>query len=299
MRLSPSTAVRAALGCGVLLSALALAGLSCGRHGPASVQPPTLMTPSAIEMVVVPGGSFLMGGHGSDNETPVHRVSLDPFYMDRFEITQSQYQRFDLPNPSHFKGPELPVEQVTWVQAAQFCNARSRAENLVPCYDEDTAECHFEASGYRLPTEAEWEYAGRAGSSTEYSCGSDPQKLGSHAWLADNSGKRTHPVGQKKPNAWGFYDMHGNVAEWCNDVYDAGYYRNSPAVNPHGPAEGKQNVLRGGSWVSTAEALRSASRVGENPGFSDACLAREAIGFRCVRKAPPPFEQPVPARPAR
>ena len=93
-------------------------------------------------------------------------------------------------------------------------------------------------------------------------------------------------MGRKKPNPWGLYDMHGNVAEWCNDVYDKSYYSNSPPNNPHGPSDGKQSVLRGGAWKSAAEALRSSYRLGENPGFSDACLARDAIGFRCVRKAP-------------
>ncbi len=143
------------------------------------------------------------------------------------------------------------------------------------------------ANGYRLPTEAEWEYACRAGTNSDYSFGDEARQLGDFAWFADNSGKKTHPVGRKKPNPWGLFDMHGNVAEWCQDVYDPGYYKASPEKAPRGPDEGNEYVLRGGSWKSSADALRSAYRIGETPGFSDACLARDAIGFRCVRKPPP------------
>jgi formylglycine-generating enzyme required for sulfatase activity len=109
--------------------------------------------------------------------------------------------------------------------------------------------------------------------------------LGPHAWFADNADKKTHAVGQKRPNAWGLYDMLGNVAEWCNDVYEADYYRTSPEKDPVGPAEGERYVLRGGAWNSSADACRSAYRLGESPGFQDACFARDAIGFRCVRRA--------------
>jgi formylglycine-generating enzyme required for sulfatase activity len=247
----------------------------------------TITTNSGIEMVLIPTGTFQMGSrHGKDDESPVHSVTVDAFLMDKYEVTQEQYERLGLPNHSHFKGSkQLPMEQVTWVQAAIYCNKRSQAEGLQPCYNEDTAECNFDADGYRLPTEAEWEYACRAGTDGDYSFGNDARRLGEHAWSADNSGKKTHPVGQKKPNPWGLYDMHGNVAEWCNDMYDKNIYKSSPASNPRGPADGKQYVLRGGSWKSSAEALKSYSRLAENPGFSDACLARDAIGFRCVRKA--------------
>jgi formylglycine-generating enzyme required for sulfatase activity len=227
--------------------------------------------------------------HGREDEKPAHAVLIDSFLMDRYEVTQALWDKIGkaeaLPNPSHFKGVDLPVEQVTWPQAARFCNARSRFEGLKPCYNEDTAECDFEANGYRLPTEAEWEYACRAGTTTDYAHGNDLKRLSEFAWLADNAGKKTHPVGQKQPNPWGLFDMHGNVAEWCNDIYDKDYYKSSPAKNPRGPVDGKEYVLRGGSWKSAAEALRSAYRLGETPGFSDACLARDAIGFRCVRKA--------------
>jgi formylglycine-generating enzyme required for sulfatase activity len=231
---------------------------------------------------------------GKDDEKPVHKVWVDSFLIDRHEVTQAEFEKLGkieaFPNPSHFQGPDLPVEQVTWPQAARFCNARSRLEGLKPCYNEDTGTCDFEASGYRLPTEAEWEYACRAETDRDYSFGSDPRQLPDFAWFADNSAKKTHPVGQKRPNPWGLFDVHGNVAEWCQDVYDPGYYQASPQKNPCGPPDGKQYVLRGGSWKSPADALQSTRRLGEDPGFSDACLARDAIGFRCVRRAPPVTE---------
>ena len=276
------------------LTLVGIAILGCGKadNSTADSQPlPTITTKSGIVMVQIPAGSFEMGSrHGRDDERPVHKVWIDSFLMDQHEVTQAEYEKLGqieaFPNPSHFKGSDLPVEQVSWPQAARFCNARSRAEGLQPCYNEDTGECDFQANGYRLPTEAEWEYACRAGMLTDWSFGGDARKLGDFAWFADNSGKKTHAVGQKRPNAWGLYDMHGNVAEWCHDVYQKDYYAQSPEKNPRGPADGKEYVLRGGSWKSAAEALRSAYRLGENPGFSDACLARDAIGFRCVRKAP-------------
>jgi formylglycine-generating enzyme required for sulfatase activity len=229
--------------------------------------------------------------HGREEEKTVHKVWIDSFLMDRHEVTQAEYEKYGkieaFPNPSHFQGADLPVEQVTWPQAARYCNARSNFEGLQPCYNEDTGACDFEATGYRLPTEAEWEYACRAGTNSDYSFGGEARQLGDFAWFADNSAKKTHPVGRKKPNPLGLFDMHGNVAEWCQDVYDPGYYKASPDRNPRGPAGGNEYVLRGGSWKSLADALRSAYRIGETPGFSDACLARDAIGFRCVRKAPP------------
>jgi formylglycine-generating enzyme required for sulfatase activity len=254
----------------------------------APAKAPTIVkTKSEIDAVLIPAGSFRMGSEaGQEDERPVHEVRLDAFLMDRTEITQAQYAKYTKPNPSHFKGPNRPVEMVSWANAALFCNKRSRAEGLTPCYDEETAECNFEADGYRLPTEAEWEYACRAGGAGEYDFGNDSGKLQAHAWFADNAGKQTHPAAQKKPNAWGLFDMHGNVAEWCNDVYDKGYYAASSAENPRGPKEGEKYVLRGGAWNSSAKACRSAYRVGEDPGFQDACFARDALGFRCVRKAP-------------
>src|SRR5262245_31809515 len=230
--------------------ALALAVGGCQKaNGPdaGAPTPPAITTKGGIEMVHVPAGWFEMGHRrGKEDEQPAHRVWVDSFLMDRYEVTQAEWEKRKLPNPSHFKGPTLPVEQISWAQAALYCNERSRAEGLEPCYNEDNAECNFSANGYRLPTEAEWEYACRAGTDTDYSFGNEERGLGEFAWFADNSSRKTHPVGQKRPNPWGLYDMHGNVAEWCNDTYDKHYYGQSPEKNPRGPAEGDRYVLRGG-----------------------------------------------------
>jgi acetoin utilization deacetylase AcuC-like enzyme/formylglycine-generating enzyme required for sulfatase activity len=277
--------IRLALG----LSALSPPG--CQRSdapaGEMAPAPPAVRSKSGIDMVLVPAGWFQMGStRGKPDETPVRRVWVGAFLMDVHEVTQEDYGKLVLGNPSHFKGPRRPMEQISWAKAARYCNERSRAEGLEPCYDESTAECNFDADGYRLPTEAEWEYACRAGAETDYAFGSDPARLRDYAWFAANAAKTTHPVCEKKPNAWGLYDMHGNVAEWCNDVFDPNYYKAGPEVNPRGPASGKLYVLRGGAWDSSAPACRSSCRAGENPGFQDACFALDAIGFRCVRKAP-------------
>jgi len=266
---------------------------SCQKIEPAAAPNPgrnpgyeIVKTKTGAEMVRIPAGSFTMGSaDGEPDEAPPHEVTVDAFWMDRTEVTQEQYGRLVLGNPSHFKGSDRPVEQVSWADAALYCNERSRSAGLEPCYDEETAKCNLQANGYRLPTEAEWEYACRAGAATPYAFGADAHQLGQHAWFADNANKKTQPVARKRPNAWGLYDMHGNVAEWCNDVYEAEYYRQSPPQNPPGPEDGEKYVLRGGAWNSRPPRCRAAARVGENPGFQDACFARDAIGFRCVRRA--------------
>ncbi|HEY3324491.1 MAG TPA: SUMF1/EgtB/PvdO family nonheme iron enzyme [Planctomycetota bacterium] len=261
--------------------------LACGQGaGTATKMPPIVKTKGGAEMVLLPAGEFEMGSsHGKGDDGPVHKVRIAALLMDRYEVTQEQFTELAIEPGSRFKGPKNPVEMISWTKAAEFCNARSIAEGLQPCYDQ-MAVCNFEADGYRLPTEAEWEYACRAGSTSDYCCGNDARRLSEVGWFAENSGKTTHPVGQKAPNAWGLHDMHGNVAEWCHDVYAKDYYAKSPAENPRGPDKGDGNVLRGGAWNSSVPALRSFARAQERPGFLDACFSQDAIGFRCVRKAP-------------
>jgi formylglycine-generating enzyme required for sulfatase activity len=149
----------------------------------------------------------------------------------------------------------------------------------------DTWKCNFAANGYRLPTEAEWEYACRAGTTTTYFFGDDESKLKAYAWFEDNSGGKPRPVGQKPANPWGLYDMHGNVWEWCNDFYKVDYYQESPRENPRGPETGETKVLRGGAWKFSAESCRSGYRYNENPGYADVCFGYDIYGFRCVRNA--------------
>ncbi len=249
--------------------------------------PRTIVTASGVEMVMMPGGWFDMGsGEGDPDEGPVHRVWVDTFLMDKFEVTQDQFRQLQLSDPSRFRGERLPVEQQTWIDAARFCNERSYQEGLVPCYDEETLECDFDANGYRLPTEAEWEYAARAGTVGRLFFGEDPRRLGQYAWTADNSGGKTQEVGTKRANPWGLYDLYGNVAEWVHDYYGEGYYRSSPPRNPRGPEEGEFRVLRGGSWSSAAEAIRSSARA-FSPSVDDGCMVSDAVGFRCVRRPLP------------
>ena len=270
----------------VLRLLLALAVVTGCRRGKESApQPEIIKTKTGIEMAAIPGGWFEMGSKdGAPDEKPVHKVWISPFLMDRFEVIQEEFRKYQLPDPSHFKGPKQPLEQINWTDAALYCNERSKAEGLEPCYDEQTWQCSCQANGYRLPTEAEWEYACRAGAGTKYSFGNDVRDLNAHAWFAETAAGKTHPVGQKKPNPWGLYDMHGNVAEWCNDFYSPDYYKQSQQKNPTGPTKGKERVLRGGAWNSSADACRSSYRASD-PSIDDTCLASDAIGFRCVRNA--------------
>jgi formylglycine-generating enzyme required for sulfatase activity len=282
---------------------LALAWLSfalsgCGGGGApdqgfagSACTPEPITTPLGVEMVLIPAGEFLMGddpaagGPQAMAPQPAHRVRISAFYMDTSEVTQESFRRLMGRNPSKFQGPDRPVERVSWYDATQYCNARSLREGLQPCYDRETLECDFHADGYRLPTEAEWEYACRSGSTTRWSFGNDAARLGRYAWFKENAAKTTHPVKQKRPNAWGLYDMHGNVWEWCNDFFGKKYLGKDPEQDPRGPGSGQERVLRGGSWATSAESCRSASRSSETPRFADACFGTEAYGFRCVRAA--------------
>ncbi len=217
-------------------------------------------------MVYLPGGEFIMGNdRGNPDEAPAHKVRLSPFLMDKFEVTHEQFAKAQLPNPSHWQdNPQNPVERVRWRDAKRYCNERSLLEGLKPCYNEKTVDwdCDYSANGYRLPTEAEWEYACRAGTEGPYDFGR-ADKLRQYAWMAENSDQKTHPVGQKKPNGFGICDLYGNVSEWCEDVYSPTYYKESPAVDPHGPPNpGKdvKRVIRGGSWKSSPDQCQATAR---------------------------------------
>jgi formylglycine-generating enzyme required for sulfatase activity len=243
-----------------------------------------MKTEQAREMVQLPGGFFTMGDEDEVDAKP-HEVFVSSFYIDKYPVTQEEYRRVMGENPSRWKGSKNPVEQVSWSKAARYCNARSRLEALQPCYDLNTWECDFNANGYRLPTEAEWEYACRAGTKTKYFFGNGPSKLQNYAWFDQNSGTKPRPVGQKLPNPWGLYDMYGNVWEWCNDFYKVDYYQESPEENPKGPKTGDNKVVRGGAWKFSAESCRSDYRYNEDPAYSDVCFGYDIYGFRCVRNA--------------
>jgi len=239
---------------------------------------------SGVQMVRITGGRFLMGDENEIDATP-HEISVSSFYMDTHLVTQENYQKLMGENPSRWKGGRNPVEQIRWSDAVKYCNARSRQEGLQPCYDLNTWECDFEANGYRLSTEAEWEYACRAGTTTAYFFGNDPSKLKDYAWIDTNSGGKPQPVGRKLPNPWGLYDMCGNVWEWCNDFYKVDYYQENLQENPRGPQTGDTKVVRGGAWKFSAESCRSGYRYNEDPGYADVCFGYDIYGFRCVKNA--------------
>ena len=178
--------------------------------------PVDIATASGIEMTALPGGEFMMGyDRGNPDEAPAHKVKVSPFLIDKFEVTHALFTKAQLPNPSHWQdSPAKPVERVRWRDAKQYCNERSLLENLKPCYNEKTVDwdCDYQTNGYRLPTEAEWEYACRAGAEEPYDFGT-PDKLRQYAWFADNADEKTHPVGQKRANRWGLFDMDGNVSD--------------------------------------------------------------------------------------
>ncbi|MFC2167511.1 formylglycine-generating enzyme family protein [Acidobacteriota bacterium] len=268
----------------VCLVALIFGCISCVSEETAEIE--IIETAYGVEMVVLPGGWFEMGDEANaDCDAPAHKVWVDSFYMDRYEVTQDLYFKLQISDSSRFEGENLPVEQKTWIDAVRFCNIRSYEEGLELCYDEDTLECNFEAGGYRLPTEAEWEYACRAGTTSSYSYGDDPNELSRYAWFNPNAGGKTQTIGSRRPNSWGLFDMHGNVAEWCSDYYSEDYYSISPERNPSGPVIGELRVIRGGAWNSTLAACRSGYRTG-SASVDDGCLISDAIGFRCVRNIP-------------
>ncbi len=229
---------------------------------------PPLSEIMKMEFVEIPAGEFLMGSPKSDKEArkdemPQHKVIIENgFSMQKTEVTQGQWREIMGRNPSGFqKGDDYPVESVSWNDVQEFIKKLNEKMG----------------KNYRLPTEAEWEYAARAGSTTRYPCGDDEKCLDAIAWYDTNSGNTTHPVGKKLPNTWGLYDMIGNAWEWCQDWYDEKYYKKSPLNDPKGPEAGSYRVIRGGSWDYFAWYCRSSSRY-----FNDPSGASGSVGFRLV-----------------
>jgi formylglycine-generating enzyme required for sulfatase activity len=205
---------------------------------------------TGIEFVLIKGGCYEMGdtfGDGKKDEKPSHKVCVNDFYLGIYEVTQGQWEKVMGNNPSRFKGRDHPVEQVSWNDVQQFISRLN------------------DQSGrkFRLPSEAEWEYAARSGGEREKYAGTSQEgDLGQYAWYFVNSGSQTHPVGEKRPNGLGLYDMSGNVWEWCSDWYGENYYQGRVRYNPEGPGNGSNRVLRGGSWFDDPGFLRAAFRYG-------------------------------------
>ena len=255
--------------------------------------------PIVMEMVSIPAGTFKMGPEYSGG--PTMSVTLSAFKMGKYEVTQEQYQEVMGTNPSYFSSnpaagetqSKRPVEYVTWYDAIEFCNKQSVKEGLTPVYTITgrtpatgypitgaTVTANWRNNGYRLPTEAQWEYACRAGSTTDWYFGNTEANLKNYAWYSENASYMTHQVGKKTANAWGLYDMHGNVWEWCWDWYSWLYYEESGYVqsNPIGPTYGDYRVSRGGDWNYWAEYTRSAYR----SYYSNPYARDSNVGFRVV-----------------
>jgi formylglycine-generating enzyme len=236
------------------------------------IDAPEMHNPKVIgkdEMVFIPAGDFFMGSNSknftSPNEQAGHIVSLDSFFLDKYEVTEKQYTSIMGENPSYWIGSDLPVHIVSWYDAKKYC----------------------EKVGKRLPTEAEWEKAAKGGRNDRWSGTNDVGSLGEYAWIDDTaipmekrSGSRPHPVGMKNPNGYGIYDMTGNLWEWVSDWYQSDYYKTSPKANPTGPEKGRLHILRGGSWDSHTMEVRTAARLAKEPEFKD-----YMTGFRCARNA--------------
>jgi formylglycine-generating enzyme required for sulfatase activity len=211
-------------------------------------------------------GAVIQDKEADDDEKPQHKVRIPkPFYMGKYPVTQEEWGKLMGNNPSKFKqaGKKAPVETVSWNDCQEYIKKLNQKEGKT----------------YRLPTEAEWEYSARGGSggSTIYTYGDDVSKLGDYAWYDANSGNTTHPVGQKKPNSLGLYDMTGNVWEWCGDWYGKEYYKNSPNADPKGADEGEDRVLRGSSWNHSTKFCRLSYRINYGPNRGSS-----GNGFRLV-----------------
>ncbi len=257
------------------------------------------------EMIFVPGGTFTMGdtrGVGRSNELPTHDVTLNSFYLGKYQVTQGDYQDIMDSNPDLGRrvGNIYPVDNVSWYDAIKYCNLRSMKEGFTPVYsisgstDPDdwgevpdpytygwnSAICNWDANGYRLPTEAEWEYAACGATDDPDYLYSGSDNIDNVAWHYDNSDGSAQPVGSKVPNGLGIYDMSGNIWEWCWDWYLEEYYSISPSHSPTGPAVGASRMYRGGSWENKDAGCRNAVRNGHSPAFKSS-----SVGFRVCRSA--------------
>ena len=240
-----------------LIAALCLALAACDKAQPST---PVAKVAGLPSFTSASGGTLLQVPAGPPGQ----------FYIDAAPVTQEQYQKVMGVNPSKQKNPQAPVAGVQWVDAVRFCNKASEMEGLKPCYDLKTWACDLTADGYRLPTEAEWEYACRAGSTSKYPFGDDASQLGRYAWTKSNSEGKVRPVGQKEPNAWGLVDMLGNVWQWTNDWFDQ---------------DQKQRALRGGAWDTDASKVEPSLRKKEFPVYTDACFGVDSNGFRRVKNS--------------
>ena len=219
-----------------------------------------------MEFILIPAGSFRMGSDKSAlSAKPVHKVTITkPFYLGKYEVTQAQWEAVMGGNPSDFKGARNPVIRVSWEDCQTFLQ---KLQEKVP------------GQTFRLPTEAEWEYACRAGGTADYCYGNNASSLGDYAWYNSNSDEKLHPVGEKKPNAWGLYDMPGNVWEWCADWYEV--FNSKVATDPVGPSTGPGRVMRGGSWLDAGTLCRSGER-----GYCEPPARCKHIGLRVVAVVP-------------
>jgi formylglycine-generating enzyme required for sulfatase activity len=268
----------AAVFCGCLACAALL--VSAGAASRQGAKADAILKRFADEFIALTPGkgkypaSFVMGSDGGPkDERPAHQVTLrKPFALAKYEVTQELYQVIAGNNPSRWKGPRNSVEMVSWDEAVAFCGKVTKELRRLGLLGKGEV--------IRLPSEAEWEYACRAGTTTAYSFGGDADELTKYAWFTGNARGNDPPVGVKKANPWGFYDMHGYVWEWCADAWHASY-AGAPDDGSAWDAEGaKERVIRGGAWTEPAERCRSASR-----GHVPAEMRTAAIGFRCVRAA--------------
>lgn len=282
-RFRPASAGKSCRGCATAffrtLTIAALAGAAAAlsfASAEARAEAPAPSLPAALtvtvggmrmEFVLIRSGSFFMGSDeeaGDGDEAPRHKVSLtQPFYLGKYEVTQEQWTELMGGNPSRFKGAKRPVETVSWNACQRFLAKFGEKTGL----------------RFALPTEAQWEYACRAGTDTRWSFGAADAPVGDYAWFRENSGGATHPVGEKMPNAWGLYDMSGNVGEWCSDLYAKHTYAAGDVSDPVGPVPGTGGspVWRGGAWGDGPDYLRCAYR---NVNGADG--AHHGIGLRCV-----------------